>query len=222
MTPLSSKAAAPLQVKTMQDQISDVIRERIVVGEYPRGKRLKQMELAAEFGVSVTPVREAFRILEAEGYVAGASHKGAIVPFIDQDQAREIRDLRLLLERELIRHALDNLDRATLAEVERLHEDCARAVAARDRLEVRRLNYRFHFTFYEMAARPQTLEFVRVLWAKYPFHDLDAIDDRQSRMQAEHAAFLACVERGDSAAALAAMERHISKGWRELAGGTPG
>lgn len=209
---------AAIRVRRIQDQIADVIRERIIVGEYARGARLKQMELAAEFGVSVTPVREAFGLLEAEGYLAGASHRGSVVPLVDRDQAREIRDLRLVLERELVRHAIANLDGATLAAARAVHDACGAAVAAGDRIEVRRLNYRFHFILYEIARRPQTLAFVRVLWAKYPFHDLDAIDRRQSRMQDEHAAFLERLAGGDPEAAIEAMDSHIRRGWAEYAG----
>ena len=212
--------SAPKSVRfqRMQDQIADVIRERIIIGEYERGKRLKQMELAAEFGVSVTPVREAFGMLEAEGYLAGSSHKGAIVPRLAHEQAREIRDLRLTLELELVRHALARLDPETLASAREVHEACARAIDARDRIEVRRLNYRFHFIFYDIAARPQTLEFVRVLWAKYPFHDLDAVENRDSRMQSEHQAFLDRIADGDIDAAAVAMRQHINKGWSEFSG----
>ncbi|MCF3933726.1 GntR family transcriptional regulator [Acuticoccus sp. M5D2P5] len=205
-----------LKVQRIQDQIADMIRERIIVGEYDRGQRLKQMEVAKEFGVSATPVREAFGILEAEGYLLGSSHKGAMVPKLDKTQVVEIRDLRLLLERELTRHALAHLDDATLAAARDVHERCAEAIASGDRIGVRRLNYRFHFNFYQIAKRPQTLEFVRVLWAKYPFHDLDAIEQRQSRMQQEHENFLTCVESGDREAALEAMQQHITKGWHEV------
>ncbi|HET7714456.1 MAG TPA: GntR family transcriptional regulator, partial [Bauldia sp.] len=68
---------------TVEHQIAEVLREKIIVGSIARGQKLKQAEIATMLGVSITPVREALRLLEAQGYVAVTAHRGAVVaPFI--------------------------------------------------------------------------------------------------------------------------------------------
>ena len=202
---------------TKQDWVAEIIRERIIVGAYQRGRQLKQADLAAELGVSITPVREALLTLEAEGYVRGLPHKGLIVPELVADLAREIYELRLTLERELTAAALKRITPDGLADLQDLQRSLVRALESDDLHAVRTANYRFHFRLYELADRPQTLQFVRVLWAKYPFTAQDVNRARPRRMRGEHERFLAHVEQQDIAGAVDAMVEHISNGWNEIA-----
>ena len=201
--------------KTKQGQVADVLRERIVAGVYQRGEKLKQADIAQELGVSITPVREALHTLEAEGYIVGVSHKGLLVPHLVAEHALEVFELRMMLERELTERALEYLTPAGLKELRVQHRAAIpRGEAAR--LATRAANYRFHFTLYEMDDRPQTLQFVRILWAKYPFGFEHLTRGRSSRMAAEHEKFLLKVEAGDKVGAVEAMVEHIQFGWDEL------
>jgi DNA-binding GntR family transcriptional regulator len=205
-----------MSFKTKQDQVADIIRERIISGAYPRGMKLKQSEIAEELGVSITPIREALHTLGAEGYVQGASHKGLVVPLIDLHSARETFELRVMLERDLTARALQRMTPAVLAGL-RQHQAviAAAAAAGHDRLTTRTENYRFHFHLYELAERPQTLQFVRVLWAKYPFI-IQERGGRRVRNVEEHERFLRHVEAGEMQQATEAMVAHIESGWRDL------
>jgi len=202
--------------QTKQDQVADILRERVIAGTYRRGERLKQADIAAELGVSITPVREALHILEAEGYVVGVSHRGLLVPEIDLERAGELLHLRLMLERDLTEAALPAMTPAKLAELKALQAAVAAAAATEDRHAVRTANYRFHFRLYEIADRPQTLGFVRILWARYPFTMQEAGSNRLARMLAEHDRILAMIEADERDGAVAAMVEHIESGWREL------
>ncbi len=202
---------------TKQDWVAEIIRERIIVGAYPRGRQLKQADLAAELGVSITPVREALLTLEAEGYVRGMPHKCLLVPHLVADMAREIYELRLNLERDLTVAALKRTTSDALTDLQDQQRALVRALDSDDLQAARTANYRFHFRLYELADRPQTLQFVRVLWAKYPFTAQDANRARPRQMLEEHERFLACVARRDMDAATGAMVAHITNGWREIA-----
>ncbi|MCC7274800.1 MAG: GntR family transcriptional regulator [Alphaproteobacteria bacterium] len=202
--------------KTKQDQVADILRERIIAGEYERGAKLKQADIAGELGVSITPVREALHILEAEGYVVGVSHKGLLVPKLVPEQLREIYELRVALERELTRHAVANVTIGGLAHLKDLQRTVDRANAGRDLLARRIANYRFHFALYEFAGRPQALQFVRVLWAKYPFVHQERGSRGDGRMVEEHERLLVEIERRDEEGAAIAMVRHISNGWENF------
>jgi DNA-binding GntR family transcriptional regulator len=201
---------------TKQDRVAEIIRERIIVGIYGRGEKLKQADLAAELGVSITPVREALLALEAEGYVRGLPHKGLLVPELIPERLGEIYDLRLTLERDLTAAALANMSSAKLQELLDLQRTLERSLESGDLHAVRTANYRFHFRLYEIAERPQTLHFVRVLWAKYPFTAQDVKRNRPERMRSEHELFLQKVEEQDHPGAVEAMVQHIKNGWREI------
>lgn len=201
--------------ETKQDQVAEILRERIIAGFYPRGMKLKQFDIAQELGVSITPVREALHILEAEGFVAGASHKGLTVPLVAPESAREIFDLRLMLERDLTVRALERMDAATLAELRRGQTIIAAIAGGKDRLASRTENYRFHFRLYALAGRPQSLQFTRVLWAKYPFISQE-LGGRRLKHVDEHETFLRHVEAGAMDLAAEAMVAHIRSGWNDL------
>jgi DNA-binding GntR family transcriptional regulator len=95
-----------MQFKTKEEQVADYLREAIIAGRIPRGARLKQQEIAQQLATSITPVREALKLLEAEGYVAGDSFKGAVVAPFDIEASSEVLSLRILLETQLVKGAV--------------------------------------------------------------------------------------------------------------------
>ena len=164
-------------------------------------------------------MREALLALEAEGYVRGLPHKGLEVPAIVPEHLGEICELRIMLERDLTVAALANMNAAGLEKLLSLQQELEAALDTGDLFKVRTANYRFHFCLYEMAERPQTLHFVRVLWAKYPFTLQDVRQDRPKRMRSEHNLFLERVQAHDHPGAAKAMVQHIKNGWREIPAG---
>ncbi|KAB2855336.1 MAG: GntR family transcriptional regulator, partial [Bauldia sp.] len=84
--------------QTKEELVADFLREGIISGRFPRGSKLKQAEIAEMIGMSITPVREAIKLLEAEGFILGSSHRGAVVAPFDIHATEEIVDLRVTLE----------------------------------------------------------------------------------------------------------------------------
>ncbi len=202
--------------KTKEEYVAEVLREGILAGRYPRGARLKQAEIAQMLNISITPVREAFRILEAEGYVLSITHRGVMVAPFDASATREIMELRAMLESRLAAAAMQNMTPQDEADLWKLQRDFEKAIAQGDRPSVRAMNYRFHSHLYSLARRPQTLHFVQVLWAKYPFDLINLIANRPARAAKEHAVILRVIARRDEKALLAAVRDHIEAGWQEL------
>lgn len=201
---------------TVEHQIAEVLREKIIVGVLARGQKLKQAEIAGMLGVSITPVREALRLLEAQGYVAVNAHRGAIVaPFLI-DGAEELYNLRQLLETRLTHEAVRRMTENDLYVLKAINHDLLAAASVGDRAKCQEKNFRFHFRLYELAGQPQTIDFVRVLWAKYPLDMLSQMPGRQPRVFEEHVALIAAFEQGDPDAAARAMEAHIRTGWDEF------
>lgn len=202
--------------KTKEEYVAEVLREGILAGRFPRGARLKQAEIAQMLNISITPVREAFRILEAEGYVQNITHRGVVVSPFDASATREIMELRVTLESRLAAAAMQNMTPQDEADLWKLQRDFEKAIAQGDRPSVRAMNYRFHSHLYSLARRPQTLHFVQVLWAKYPFDLINLIANRPARAAKEHAAILRVIARRDEKALIAAVRDHIEAGWQEL------
>lgn len=208
--------AAPAVFHTKEEFVADHLREGILSGDIPRGMRLKQADLAKELGLSITPVREALKLLAAEGYVLGATHRGAIVAPFESSTASEVIELRTLLETRLTVHAMHLMTLGEMEQLQRLAQDFDRAYESGDRNAARAANYRFHRHLYGLAGQPLSFHFVQVLWAKYPFDIINQIGGRVGRASAEHARILdAVVSRNEEAAAIAIGE-HIRSGWNEL------
>jgi DNA-binding GntR family transcriptional regulator len=205
-----------MEFKTKEEYVAEFLREGILSGCFARGTRLKQADIAQQLRLSITPVREAFRILEAEGYVLNETHRGVIVAPFDVSATREISDLRVLLESRLAIAAMKYIKPAHYAELEGLERDFDKAEAHGDRQAVRALNYRFHSKLYALAQQPQTLHFVQVLWAKYPFDLINLISGRPGRAAAEHRRLLKAMESSDKKAIINALREHIEAGWNEL------
>lgn len=201
---------------TKEHQVAEFLRERIISGQLGRGQKLKQDEIAKALNISITPVREALKILEAEGYVAGYSHRGVVVAPFDIEKAAELVELRLLLEVRLTRIAAANVTPKDLHALDELNREIVAAAASGVHEQLRRANYHFHFRLYGLADRPQTLDFVRVLWAKYPFDLVGSIPGRFDRADAEHKALLAALHASNAARTAQAMRAHIESNWREF------
>lgn len=205
-----------MEYRTKEEQVADFLREGIIAGRFPRGARLKQLEIANLLQTSITPVREALKLLAAEGYVVGDSYRGATVAPFDITASNEMLNLRILLETQLVRGAVERATAADIAELRALAADFERANAARENETARAANYRFHRRIFEIARLPQTLHFVQILWARYPFDLINKIKGRVGRAAEEHDELLQAFASGDAAGAMLATRRHIESGWLEL------
>jgi DNA-binding GntR family transcriptional regulator len=205
-----------MEFRTKEEQVADFLREGVLSGMFPRGSRLKQAEIAERLQLSITPVREALKLLEAEGYVTGNSYRGACVAHFDASASEEVLDLRLQLESRLIRGAAQQVTGRDIDELQALNAEFLQAFELGDRAAARGINYRFHRRLYSIAAMPQTLHFVQILWARYPFDLINAVEGRGKHAAAEHDEILRALLSGDLPAAMLAMRKHIESGWSVL------
>jgi DNA-binding GntR family transcriptional regulator len=205
-----------MDLRTKEEQVADYLREGIISGKFPRGSRLKQAEIAERLQLSITPVREALKLLEAEGYVTGNSYRGACVVPFDASASEEVLDLRLLLELRLLRGTAERITAEDLVDLRALADEFEQAFNVGDRAAARGVNYRFHRRLYSVAAMPQTLHFVQILWARYPFDLINAVEGRGQEAAKEHDAILSALLDGDASAAMLAMRKHIESGWSLL------
>ncbi len=134
--------------------IADSLRKGILEGSISGGTQLKQNEVAARFGVSVVPVREALQRLVADGLAVLHPNRGVMVTSISEEDFLEIAEMRSLLEPHALRHSALRL---TPSDLTRSQEVLQQAAAAADPLERAELHWEFHRSLYEKAGRPRLI-----------------------------------------------------------------
>jgi len=142
-------------------RIADQVRTAILGGEYPPGSRVRQEDLAARFGASRVPVREALRILESDGLITVVANTGAWVTRLNLDECTEIYQIRERLEPLLLRMSIPGLRLGTLDELDELSH---RMVTADSVEEFLRLDRQFHLLSYVGAETVQLGDLVHRLW----------------------------------------------------------
>ena len=151
-----------LQIRSVVDQVHADLLERIVAGELAPGSRLRQEALAAELGVSRTPLREALARLVSEGLVEFIPNRGATVAQRDFNDMDEAWRARLVLEPGAARLAAERRD---AEEVERLREAVRRQRGAADDVAASfEVNREFHLALVAASGNAHLLRFASLLW----------------------------------------------------------
>ncbi|MGE4242130.1 GntR family transcriptional regulator [Ramlibacter sp.] len=158
--PKPAPKIARLQRQTMSGQVADDLRRRILSGEFPEGTQLLQEQLAAEFGISKVPVREALHQLEAEGFVIQQFHRGATVAGLSPDEIMEVFELRTQIEVWLMELGMAA---ATLDDVIAARRYADRIAVSTDPAEFPELNWQFHEALYRPAKKPFVIDHLRKL-----------------------------------------------------------
>lgn len=216
---LSDDPAPVLRSATKAEAVADWLRQRLAEGAWQPGEPLPQLTIAAKLGVSQTPVREAIRLLAAEGLVDMSAHLSATVPRLDHGAVVELYAMRAALEGLATETATARLAGSErIALIKRLR-DIQRSLEAATRKGgegAPALNQDFHFTLYAAAEMPRLMEAIRRLWGQMPAYWLRTIPGRAKDQAAHHLPILAAIERGDAVAAGAAMRRHIQSAAESL------
>jgi DNA-binding GntR family transcriptional regulator len=152
------RGQAALEIKGTAEQIADRVRAEIEEGRLPPGAPLNQVDLAARFGLSRIPVREALRHLAAEGYVTYRPNKGAnVVSAASGEDVEEIIEIRECLEARLMNRAVERLTPEALDEAAEALNALNRAKTAQ---QVHGAHQRFHTLLYRGAERPRMAEII--------------------------------------------------------------
>jgi len=195
------------RVSTTQ-AISDEIRDAIVQGKLLPGQALRQDHLARHFAVSHIPIREALKRLESEGWVSSELNKGTVVSGLDADEAREIYEMRAVLECFALKHALPAHTAATLRVA---RNALLTALKERDASQYMRRNEEFHLALLAPAGRKHLLAEIEHL------HQRSERYLRQKYMQpalkhesdSEHQELLEAVEQRNLRRATTILSRHL-------------
>ncbi len=204
---------------TAQQAVLDDLRQAIWTRELRPGDRIRQDEIAARFGVSRVPVREALKILQAEGQVEYQPHRGYSVRLLTASELDEVFSLRMLLEDEAIRHAVARIDVDRIDQLGRIVDEMGEAGAADDYRRYLALNRDFHLQLFAEAGRPQLYRHIEMLWQTAEPYRSRVFADAASRRRADrdHRAILAAIRRRDIEAAVELMRHHRDQAMADLA-----
>jgi DNA-binding GntR family transcriptional regulator len=189
--------------------VRERLRQDIMNGVYRPGDPLKQTELAARLQVSVTPVREAMRDLATEGLVVIDPQRVARVRSLHESEAREVNDIRFLLEPLAARLAAAH---ATPDEVARIRELADESVAAETDVEWLESNLRFHMEIIASAGAPllaNILGNLRQISSVYLASAVRSQGVVREKSKHEHTALAAAIAAGDGAEAERIMQSHL-------------
>lgn len=203
----------PLQKTSLVDEVVAALREQIADGHIRPGDTLRIEALAREFGVSRTPIREAFSKLEVEGLLVRRTGYAATVFTPDRREVREYYEMRLVLEPLAARLALPNMTPA----VERR---LASLLSKMDDLTANNwygFNREFHSVLYEPSDRPFLVATIDNLIQRsdpyirmyFETHDLEDT-------QREHRQIVAALGKRDEQALSAAVEEHLGNALNEI------
>lgn len=195
--------------ETHAARIARILAERIIAGTLPPGARLRQDHIAAEFGASHVPVREAFRQLEAQGLAESLPRRGVRVSGFDIAELREVAEMRASLESLALRHAAPNMTKAILDEAQEVtrHGEAAETVQ-----DWEAANRRFHRLILAPCRMPRLLRSIDDLQAASARFLLAAWrQDWEARTDHDHRAILDALRRGRTDEACATLARHV--GW---------
>lgn len=207
-TPPKSASDLP-QGQSAYDRLLDEIRH----GTLPPGARLREVDLAARFGISRTPVREAIRRLEADGLVEHLPRQGATLRRLSYAEVMELYEMRAVLEgtaARLAARAASELELRELAEIN------AEMTASADPAEIVRLNRQFHATLINAAKNRYLQRAIGAMGRTLLILGQSTLFDpaRISSAAQEHDTLLRALQARDGAAAETAMRAHIEAAHR--------
>ena len=145
----------------LSQQIANSLKEEILSGKYPPGVRIRQEDIAEQFGASRSPVREALRILEAEGLINLVAHTGAWISHLSLSECEEMYQLRERVEPLLLRLSIPHITDSLIAELQDL---VLQMEATTDVETFLSLDRQFHLLSYSKAETVLVGEMVNRLW----------------------------------------------------------
>jgi DNA-binding GntR family transcriptional regulator len=184
-------------------------RRAILTGDYPPGSPLRLQDLAARNGVSMIPVREALRLLEAEGFVDSIPNRGARVAPLSMEDMLDVYRTRIVLEVEALRQAVPRTTPAVLLKARRVNDRIIRQFVQRGHAEYD--DHRaFHFALYEPSGSKWLLRLIGIVWDHTErYRRIGASRVTAESARAEHESILDRIEAKDVDGALAALTEHL-------------
>lgn len=206
-----------LAPRALYEEVAERLRQRIFQGELLPGEWIDEVRLAADYGISRTPMREALKVLAAEGLVTIKVRRGAYVTEMSEQDLAAAYHVLALLEADAAAAVARQASDDALAELQALHDELSAAQTDQERFF--QLNERYHLRLLSLAGNrwreQMALDLRKVM--KLARHASLNRAGRMSAATAEHAALMQALARRDAHAAAQAMQAHFSSSLQAIA-----
>lgn len=199
------------------DRVYRGLRTRIMHGQLRPGQALTLRGIAAEFDVSITPVRESVQRLVAEGALSATASGRVSTAELSHERIEELAALRALIEVELASRALPRAHIALIERLQAINATVADAVSRQDPVDYIRCNLEFHRTLYLRAQAPAMLAMIETVWLQLgpTMRSLYSKLQRSEPPQG-HRIIIAALRAGDEPGLRTAMRADVTGGLRML------
>ena len=209
--PMPAPAPA-LSNRALYEEVAELLRQRIFNRALEPGSWIDELRIAEELGISRTPLREALKVLAAEGLVTMKVRRGAYVTEVSEQDLRDVYHLLALLESDAAAVVANTATDAQLIELQALHQELEKAVADRDRFFA--INERFHMRMLALANnrwRDQMVADLRKVM-KLNRHNSLFKNGRLQESLAEHRAVVTALVARQAVEAAQRMREHFANG----------
>ncbi len=205
-------SALSLAPRALYEEVAELMRQRIYRRELEPGSWIDELKIAEEYGISRTPLREALKVLAAEGLVTMKVRRGAYVTEVSEKDLNNVYHLLSLLESDAAGVVARTATEAELKELQELHEELEAAAQDRDRFFA--LNERFHMRLLEIADNRWRDQMVADLRKVMKLNRQNSLlkSGRIDESLAEHRAILGALLSRDAASAAQRMQEHFRNG----------
>jgi DNA-binding GntR family transcriptional regulator len=210
--PPAPRVGRPLAARALYEQVAERLRNGILAHTMAPGSWIDEQALAAAYGISRTPLREALKVLASEGLVTMKLRRGAYVTEVSERDLAEVYHLLALLESDAAMAVAKKASAAQIAELEAIHAELESQVGERERFFA--ANERFHQRLLEIDDnrwRQQLVADLRKLMKLNRHHSLS----RQGRLEAslkEHRRILAAIRARNPERVQLLMQQHFANG----------
>jgi len=205
-------SALSLAPRALYEEVAELLRQRIFARELEPGSWIDELRISEALGISRTPLREALKVLAAEGLVTMKVRRGAYVTEVSEKDLRDVYHLLALLESDAARMVAQNASAAQLQHIEALHGHLEQASADRDRFF--EINEAFHMLLLEVADnrwRNQMVADLRKVM-KLNRHNSLFKEGRIAQSLAEHSAIVQALKDRQPELAAQRMQAHFAHG----------
>ena len=202
----------PLARRALYQDVAERLRQQIFARELEPGGWIDEMKLAADYGISRTPLREALKVLAAEGLVTMKLRRGAYVSEMSREDVEQVYHLLALLESDAAGQVAAHATPAQRTELAGLHTQLEKQARHRDSFFL--VNEQFHMALLQMAGNRWALQMVADLRKVMKLNRHHSLFKRGRLAESlnEHRALMLAIEARDAGATARLMKAHFSSG----------
>ena len=195
---------------TAQESVLKSLRKMLASGRLAPGQQLIQESIAARFSVSRVPVREALKVLQAEGRIVHDPHRGYFVSELDQADLEEIYQVRALLEDQALALGVPRATAKQIAIIKQHHDEGLAASGRGDIIAMSSANRKFHLAIFQLCGQARLISMIEQLWDSLDAYRAVFLGEEANRAStsAEHAKMLQAIKNKDAKESIKLQANH--------------